>query len=100
VNITDLHGDVARRGRTQSDRNQTQSDLPLRRVRQPGLRERRPIWRLGGKTRKTELPSGVIQMGRRSYVPALGRFLRQTPFPEDRPTRMTTRTKTLSTALI
>jgi RHS repeat-associated protein len=30
---------------------------------------------LGGKQRRTELPSGVIQMGRRSYVPTLGRFL-------------------------
>lgn len=34
---------------------------------------------LGGKTRRTQLPSGVIQMGLRSYVPALGRFL--TPDP-------------------
>lgn len=34
---------------------------------------------LGGKQRRTELPSGVIQMGARSYVPALGRFL--TPDP-------------------
>jgi RHS repeat-associated protein len=34
---------------------------------------------LGGRQRRTEMPSGVIQMGRRSYVPALGRFL--TPDP-------------------
>jgi RHS repeat-associated protein len=34
---------------------------------------------LGGKLRRTELPSGVIQMGVRSYVPALGRFI--TPDP-------------------
>jgi RHS repeat-associated protein len=34
---------------------------------------------LGGKQRRTELPSGVIQMGARSYVPSLGRFL--TPDP-------------------
>ena len=30
---------------------------------------------LGGKQRRTELPSGVIQMGVRSYVPAMGRFI-------------------------
>jgi RHS repeat-associated protein len=30
---------------------------------------------LGGKQRRTELPSGVIQMGRRSYAPQLGRFI-------------------------
>ncbi|MDQ2629574.1 MAG: DNRLRE domain-containing protein [Actinomycetota bacterium] len=30
---------------------------------------------LGGKQRRTELPSGVVQMGVRSYVPTIGRFL-------------------------
>ncbi len=34
---------------------------------------------LGGKQRRTELASGVIQMGARSYVPQIGRFL--TPDP-------------------
>ena len=34
---------------------------------------------LGGKARRTQLSSGVIQMGVRSYVPALGRFLTRDP---------------------
>lgn len=34
---------------------------------------------LGGKQRRTELSSGVIQMGARSYVPSLGRFLSPDP---------------------
>jgi RHS repeat-associated protein len=34
---------------------------------------------LGSKGRRTQLPSGVIQMGVRSYVPALGRFLSRDP---------------------
>jgi len=34
---------------------------------------------LGGKQRRTELPSGVIQMGVRSYVPAIGRFISTDP---------------------
>ncbi len=34
---------------------------------------------LGGKQRGTELPSGVIQMGVRSYVPAVGRFISTDP---------------------
>jgi RHS repeat-associated protein len=34
---------------------------------------------LGAKKRSTEFPSGVIQMGVRSYVPALGRFTSTDP---------------------
>jgi RHS repeat-associated protein len=34
---------------------------------------------LGAKGRRTQLPSGVVQMGVRSYVPALGRFLSRDP---------------------
>jgi RHS repeat-associated protein len=34
---------------------------------------------LGAAHRRTQLPSGVIQMGKRSYVPALGRFLSPDP---------------------
>jgi RHS repeat-associated protein len=34
---------------------------------------------LGSKSRRTQLPSGVVQMGLRSYVPALGRFLSPDP---------------------
>jgi RHS repeat-associated protein len=36
---------------------------------------------LGGKSRRTELQSGVIQMGARSYIPQLGRFLTPDPVP-------------------
>jgi RHS repeat-associated protein len=36
---------------------------------------------LGGRRRRTELASGVIQMGARSYVPQLGRFLSPDPVP-------------------
>jgi RHS repeat-associated protein len=34
---------------------------------------------LGAKSRRTQLPSGVIQMGKRSYVPAVGRFISTDP---------------------
>jgi RHS repeat-associated protein len=36
---------------------------------------------LGGKTRSTELASGVIAMGARAYVPTLGLFLQTDPEP-------------------
>jgi RHS repeat-associated protein len=36
---------------------------------------------LGGEQQPTELPSGVIAMGARSYVPQLGRFLQADPIP-------------------
>jgi RHS repeat-associated protein len=36
---------------------------------------------LGGKQRRTDLKSGVVQMGVRLYVPRLGRFLQPDPLP-------------------
>jgi RHS repeat-associated protein len=36
---------------------------------------------LGGDLLPTELPSGVIAMGARSYVPQIGRFLQPDPIP-------------------
>ncbi len=34
---------------------------------------------LGSKSRRTQLPSGVVQMGVRSYVPTIGRFISVDP---------------------
>jgi RHS repeat-associated protein len=36
---------------------------------------------LGGKHRRTDLKSGVVQMGVRAYVPRIGRFLQTDPVP-------------------
>lgn len=74
LGIQNLHGDIV--GVASTDPNATalmarsESD-EFGNPRQPS--GRRFGW-LGGKARRTELASGVIQMGVRSYVPALGRF--------------------------
>jgi RHS repeat-associated protein len=74
LELTNLHGDVV--ATASADPNatgplQTFEADEFGNPRQPNTR--RYEW-LGGKQRRTELPSGVIQMGVRSYVPAMGRF--------------------------
>jgi RHS repeat-associated protein len=78
--LTDLHGDVA----ASASSSPTATALPATyRSDEFGEPESggapgRFGW-LGGKSRRTELSSGVIQMGARNYIPQLGRFL--TPDP-------------------
>lgn len=74
IQMTNLHGDAIAiaslnpNAAAPVDRFETDE---FGNPRQPT--NRRHGW-LGAKQRRTELPSGVIQMGVRSYVPALGRF--------------------------
>jgi RHS repeat-associated protein len=80
--LTDLHGDVV--GWASSSPTAT-ALLGTSRFSefgepQPGATAGRFGW-LGGNSRRTELSSGVIQMGARSYVPSLGRFLTPDPVP-------------------
>jgi RHS repeat-associated protein len=79
LQLADLHGDAVA---TASDNPSETKLLSTQRysefgepLKTTGLR----FGWLGASGRRTELPSGVIQMGKRSYVPALGRFL--TPDP-------------------
>lgn len=74
LQLTNLHGDIvatASLSTTATGPLQTFEADEFGSPRQPS--SRRYGW-LGGKQRRTELASGVIQMGRRSYVPAMGRF--------------------------
>jgi RHS repeat-associated protein len=84
LQLTDMHGDVAA---TVEDDYEAPAVFSTQRFDEFG----NPLqsgslfggsaeygW-LGGRARRTQLPSGVIQMGVRSYVPDLGRFL--TPDP-------------------
>jgi RHS repeat-associated protein len=77
--IADMHGDIV--GIADDDPNATKllSIQQFDEFGNPKQSNTPKFGWLGAKSRRTELPSGVIQMGVRSYVPALGRFL--TPDP-------------------
>ena len=79
--LTDLHGDVVASASSSPTATKL---LGTYRSDEFGVPQSGTSGRfgwLGGNTRRTELSSGVIQMGARSYVPALGRFLTPDPIP-------------------
>jgi RHS repeat-associated protein len=79
LQLTDLHGDTV----ATASLNATAKELTAKfEFDEFGNAEKGSAGRygwLGGKRRRTELPSGVIQMGVRSYVPVLGRFISTDP---------------------
>jgi len=80
--LSDLHGDVIATAANDPEATELLSTQQFDEYGNPKS-ESTPAkfgW-LGAKNRRTELPSGVIQMGVRSYVPALGRFLSPDPVP-------------------
>jgi RHS repeat-associated protein len=81
LQLTNLHGDVV--GTASLDATATSpaltqdpTEFGVPRASQPA----RYSW-LGGPQRSTDLPSGVISMGARAYVPQLGRFEQPDPIP-------------------
>lgn len=79
LQLTNLHGDVAATAALSPTVTELKGTYRFDEFGNPtGGNAGRFGW-LGGKQRRTELPSGVIQMGGRSYIPKLGRFL--TPDP-------------------
>jgi RHS repeat-associated protein len=79
LQLINLHGDVAATAAISSAATGLKSTQSFDEFGNPTSGNAGRFGWLGGKQRRTELPSGVIQMGARSYVPALGRFL--TPDP-------------------
>jgi RHS repeat-associated protein len=77
--LTDLHGDVVGTASLETGATEPLSSLKYDEFGNPKQANGPRYGWLGGKGRRTELSSGVIQMGVRSYVPAMGRFL--TPDP-------------------
>jgi RHS repeat-associated protein len=79
LQLTNLHGDVSATAAISPEVTSLKGTLSFDEFGNPTSGSAGRYGWLGGKGRRTELSSGVIQMGARSYVPALGRFL--TPDP-------------------
>jgi RHS repeat-associated protein len=79
LQLTNLHGDVIATASTNSEATKLQATFEFDEYGNPKQGAAPRYGWVGGKQRRTELPSGVIQMGVRSYVPAMGRFLSPDP---------------------
>jgi RHS repeat-associated protein len=77
--LTDLHGDVVASASSNPTETKLLATFRFSEFGEPLVSDIGRYGWLGGDIRRSELPSGVIQMGVRSYVPQLGRFL--TPDP-------------------
>jgi RHS repeat-associated protein len=79
LQLTNLHGDVVATAVDSSTATKPTESYEFDEFGRPVKGGFGRFGWLGGKGRRTELASGVIQMGVRSYVPALGRFLSPDP---------------------
>jgi RHS repeat-associated protein len=79
LQLTNMHGDVAATAAVKPEVTSLKGTFGNDEFGNPISGSAGRYGWLGGKQRRTEFASGVIQMGVRSYVPALGRFL--TPDP-------------------
>ncbi|HEY8816496.1 MAG TPA: RHS repeat-associated core domain-containing protein [Candidatus Dormibacteraeota bacterium] len=75
LQLCDLHGNVAATASLSQLAQEPTSTFRYDEFGNPKSGSAGRYGWLGGKRRRTELPSGVIQMGARSYVPAMGRFI-------------------------
>jgi RHS repeat-associated protein len=79
LQLTDLHGDVVATASLSSSAKEPTAKFEFDEFGNPKSGKAGRFGWLGGKKRRTELPSGVIQMGVRSYVPTIGRFISTDP---------------------
>jgi RHS repeat-associated protein len=81
LRLTNLHGDVVASAKLSPTETKLTATFRFDEFGNPVSGSAGRFGWLGGKQRRTELASGVIQMGARSYVPSLGRFLSPDPIP-------------------
>lgn len=79
LQLTNLHGDVVATASLSLSAKEPTAKFEFDEFGNPVKGSAGRYGWLGKSARRTELPSGVIQMGVRSYVPALGRFLSPDP---------------------
>ncbi len=81
LQLTNLHGDIVATASLSQTATKPTATFEFDEFGNPKQSAAPRYGWLGGKQRGTELPSGVIQMGVRSYVPAVGRFISTDPVP-------------------
>jgi RHS repeat-associated protein len=79
LQLTNLHGDVVATASLSLSAKEPTANFEFEEFGNPVKGSAGRYGWLGKAARRTELPSGVIQMGARSYVPTLGRFLSPDP---------------------
>jgi RHS repeat-associated protein len=79
LELTNLHGDVSATAAISPEATSLKGTFSYDEFGNPVSGSAGHYGWLGGKQRRTELPSGVVQMGARSYVPQVGRFLSTDP---------------------
>jgi RHS repeat-associated protein len=81
LQLTNLHGDIIATTSTSPSATGPLATIAADEFGNPKQTSGRRYGWLGGKQRRTALPSGVVQMGVRSYVPEMGRFASVDPVP-------------------
>ncbi len=79
LQLTNLHGDIVATASLSPTAKELTANFEFDEFGNPKKGAAGRFGWVGGKQRRTELSSGVIQMGVRSYVPALGRFISVDP---------------------
>jgi RHS repeat-associated protein len=75
LQLTNLHGDVVATASLSGEAKEPTAKFEFDEFGNPKQGSAGRYGWLGGNQRRTELSSGVMQMGARSYVPSLGRFI-------------------------